>query len=281
MKILFRFGALGMPDMAAPAAPHTFTLHRNGRKANGELRTAMRAGDYHAFEFATNLCPRQVDYSRYFSMLNKHHSVFCLCVASLRWALVMISGALLLWFLGLLWFQHAVQSYANPQVRDATQVDAIVVLTGGSARLDAGIHLLADKRAPRLLVSGVAEGVTVPQLLKANQLQKAVPADQVMNIHLGYRAADTTGNALELAEWAEKYQVSSIILVTSNYHMPRSLLECRHVMPQLKIIPYAVLPERVKTEEWLWSEGTRELFVEQYNKYLGVLVRTTLQRVLA
>lgn len=190
-------------------------------------------------------------------------------------------GVLALWGVGLLWFQHTVHAYADPAVTKADTYDAIVVLTGGSDRLRVGLELLAQKRAPIMMISGVASGVTIRDILSMNDVASVSGRVEPRAIHLGYEAENTTGNALEVAHWAAENNVRKIVLVTSNYHMPRSLAECEFVMPHTQFVPYAVLPEKVKTEDWLSYEGTRELIVEQYNKYLGVLVRIVVQKVMA
>ena len=57
-----------------------------------------------------------------------------------------------------------------------------------------------------------------------------------------YAATSTMGNAIETADWIKKSGFNSIILVTANYHMPRSLMLFRHIMPEIRIIPHPVFP---------------------------------------
>jgi uncharacterized SAM-binding protein YcdF (DUF218 family) len=151
-----------------------------------------------------------------------------------------------------------------------TASDAIIVLTGGGDRIEAGIALLATKRAKKLFISGVYRGVDVNELLR---MSRQIPDRVECCIVLGHGADNTVGNALETAEWMEKEKYSSLRLVTASYHMPRSLLEFRAAMPTTIIIPHPVFPERVKLEDWWRHSGTTALLIGEYHKYLAARVR--------
>ena len=100
--------------------------------------------------------------------------------------------------------------------------DGIVVLTGDTARIDAALALLAEGRAERLLISGVNPTVsrdTIAALVGA-ELRPAL--DCCVDID---HARDTIENASSTGAWAADQAFSSLIVVTSGYHMPRSLAE--------------------------------------------------------
>lgn len=147
-----------------------------------------------------------------------------------------------------------------------TKTDAIVVLTGGSGRLNAGLTLLSAARAKKLFVSGVYRGVDVQTLL---DISRRDPEGLACCIVLGYAAGSTAGNADETAQWlaAEKY--ASVRLVTASYHMPRSLLEFRHAMPGMTIVPHPVFPPRFKRQQWWRWPGTARLILAEFHKYIG------------
>jgi uncharacterized SAM-binding protein YcdF (DUF218 family) len=67
-----------------------------------------------------------------------------------------------------------------------------------------------------------------------------------------------------------------LIVVTSNWHMPRAMAEIRHQLPLATLIAYPVVAEKAKTDPW-WSnaEGAR-LMVGEYVKYLVAMVRMRL-----
>jgi uncharacterized SAM-binding protein YcdF (DUF218 family) len=188
---------------------------------------------------------------------------------------LLVLVALIAWSLGFLAFVSAIPE----TVDDPTaETDAIVVLTGGSGRLEEGIALLSDKRAKKLFVSGVYQGVDVQQLL---DVSRKAPEELSCCIALGYAANSTLGNAVETAEWVADERYRSIRLVTANYHMPRSLIEFHHAMPNIRIVPHAVFPSQFKREEWWQYPGTTQLILIEYLKYLAASVRHGAEFMLA
>lgn len=179
-------------------------------------------------------------------------------------AATMVGGSACgVWLAGLVWFASIIPSTST---EDATTTDAIVVLTGGSGRLSAGLDLLAGGQAKRLFVSGVYRGVDVARLLEVSQ---RAPDDLDCCVEIGYAADDTAGNALETADWAHRNGVTSMRLVTASYHMPRSLVEFRRALPDVRLVPHPVFSDSFKRTEWWAWPGTFALVVSEYNKYLG------------
>lgn len=169
----------------------------------------------------------------------------------------------LLWAIGLIWFSASVLTAQPPESTSLKKADAIIVLTGGKNRVSTGLTLLSDKLAPRLFISGVSEGVSLHHLTKPWQKQtgKTIPAP----IILGYDARDTHGNAIETQAWCAKNNILSILLVTSDYHMPRARLELHRVAPSLTITPIVVksTPKNTVEKKHFWS-----LVFEEYHKTL-------------
>ena len=172
-----------------------------------------------------------------------------------------------MWLVGLIVFAEAIPR--SPVAIEASpeggSADAIVVLTGGSGRLDAGVHLLNEGWARKLFVSGVARGVEVAALMR---LAREKPENVSCCIILGYDADNTRGNARETAAWTVANGYRRVVLVTANYHMARSLVEFEAAMPGVEIIPFPVIPETVKISEWWSWPGTAVLILSEYNKYL-------------
>lgn len=168
-----------------------------------------------------------------------------------------------LWLLGLIWY-----AYDIPRDIDdtSTVTDAVVVLTGGSGRVDVGLALLAERRAQKLLVTGVARDVDLDQLLRVSMRQDARNLKD--RITLGHEAGDTAGNARETAEWMAREGFTSMRLVTASYHMRRSLLEFRRIMPDMRIVPHPVFPTGFRLAEWQRWPNTMSLLVSEYSKYL-------------
>lgn len=176
-------------------------------------------------------------------------------------------GVALCWAVGLVWFAASVPGRVDDP---DTATDAIVVLTGGSERISTGLALLEAERARKLFVSGVHRGVDVAELLRYARQEGAGLACCIV---LGYSADDTIGNAAEAAVWMEAEHFGSLRLVTAAYHMPRSLLEFRRVLPEARIIPHPVFPDAVKQDEWWRWPGTAHLLATEYTKYLAAVAR--------
>ncbi|MCW9035728.1 MAG: YdcF family protein [Rhodospirillales bacterium] len=166
------------------------------------------------------------------------------------------------WFVGLIQFsKNLPETVEKPDLK----TDAIVVLTGGSKRLDAGFLLLSKGVARRLFISGVYRGVEAKQLLR---LFKYRPEQEACCIEIGHEADDTVGNARETAEWVKKHKINSIRLVTASYHMQRSLVEFNHAMPKTVIIAHPVFPDNVILKRWWMWPGSAKLIVSEYTKLM-------------
>ena len=151
-----------------------------------------------------------------------------------------------------------------------SKTDAIIVLTGGVKRLAAGFDLLVEGRSNLLFVSGVNNSVELSDIKKLSQDQGIVLDEKYIQccVNLGYAAFNTQGNAIESAEWITKNGIRSIFLVTSNYHIDRSLLEFRLKMPDLKIHKYPVVSNNVMLEEWWQHPRSMRLLVTEYHKFM-------------
>lgn len=170
----------------------------------------------------------------------------------------------LLWALGWMWFAASVVSVKPYD--EKTRADAIIVLTGGDKRVNTGLDLLASGKGRLLLVSGVNEQVKTEDLIS---LWKGDHKKVMCCITLGYGASDTATNAIETQEWIKTRSVKSIRLVTSNYHMARSLLMFRKAMPQLTIYAHPVVPDDFEP----WGRQFWTLTFSEYNKWLATWLR--------
>jgi uncharacterized SAM-binding protein YcdF (DUF218 family) len=182
-----------------------------------------------------------------------------------RRLLMVAAGCSVLWLAGLLWF-------ATPPAADslATPTDAIVVLTGGSLRLQNGLELLRAGKGRMLFISGVNQQVALDDLLRISGNASDWASCCVV---LGRDADNTFGNARETAQWIRSQGFRSLRLVTAWYHMPRSLLEFDRAMPEIDILAHPVFPDQVKRQHWWAWRGTAALLVSEYNKYLAALFR--------
>jgi uncharacterized SAM-binding protein YcdF (DUF218 family) len=159
------------------------------------------------------------------------------------------------------------------EAKPSRTADGIVVLTGGSSRVSDAMELLADGYGKRLLISGVhpASGASdISRSLSDNQ--------SLLNccVDLDRSAINTRSNAAETRRWAHERGFKSLIVVTSNYHMPRAIVELSHAMPDITLIPFAVVGDKWREEPW-WSNGaTVRLLLSEYVKYVAAEVRVRL-----
>ena len=192
----------------------------------------------------------------------------------LKRLVLLLAGLFVIWFAGLVRFADSIPLTVEETDR---RTDAIIVLTGGSGRLDEGLNLLADDMGERLFVSGVYQGVDVKTLFKMFQHN---PEELETRVGIG-TATNTTGNAVETAEWIKDQGWKSMRLVTASYHMPRSLLEFHHAMPDADIVPHPVFPEHVKVEKWWVWRGTAGLIAGEYNKFMLAWLRQQTENLTA
>jgi len=177
----------------------------------------------------------------------------------------------LIWAAGLAAFAARVQQSTPPP--DPDPADGVVALTGASLdRISAGMELLQDGLGKRLLISGVNRGVSREDI---RNVSKAARRLYDCCVDLGFTAIDTVGNARETADWARQMRYDSLIIVTSDYHMPRAMLELRAVMPEPKfhLQAYAVPTPSLKARHWWRSPRSARLMVVEYCKYLAILGR--------
>lgn len=182
---------------------------------------------------------------------------------SRRWWLsagIVLTG--LAWCAGFIVFATSLPTGVTDPDRNT---DAIVVLTGGSMRLETGLQLLEAERAEKLFVSGVHRGIDAAELIRVS-LQNPSRADCCLV--LGYEANDTVGNALETADWMSREGYRTLRLVTADYHMPRSMVEFQAAMPGVELIPHPVFPDHVKSNAWYRYPGTALLLAGEYTKTL-------------
>lgn len=166
------------------------------------------------------------------------------------------------------WFASKVSHMTTPA--NPAKADAIIVLTGGQARLDAALDLLASGKGERLLISGVHPSAS------RRQLQAATGGDKALFsccVDIDRAALDTIGNAEESAKWVESHAYGSVILVTNNYHMPRSLLEMGRLLHGAKLEPYPVVNTNLDNGDWLTKPEALRVLLTEYSKYLLALAR--------
>ena len=178
----------------------------------------------------------------------------------------------LIWLAGLGAFAARVQRSTPAAPPDPA--DGVVALTGANSneRIAAAVDQVTRHRGRRVLISGVDRRVTREQLRAASGSARRI---YDCCVDLGFTAVDTIGNARETAEWARSMRFRKLTIVTSDYHMPRAMLELRAVLraPDFQLQTLAVPTQSLKARRWWRSSVSARLMVVEYCKYLVILTR--------
>jgi uncharacterized SAM-binding protein YcdF (DUF218 family) len=193
-------------------------------------------------------------------------SAFELLVGVLRLIFDLVMLAVIMLVIGFFIFTGSIE---RSQLEPRT-ADGIAVLTGGAARIDEAMKLLTQQKAKRLLITGVNRTTSTEELK-----QLASQGDQLFSccVDIDKEARNTIDNATETSQWVARNHYNSVIVVTSNYHMPRALAELGRVMPGVTLIPYSVVDNNVHLDRWWTFPGTTRLLISEYLKYLPALAR--------
>ncbi len=178
---------------------------------------------------------------------------------------LLLGATALGWIGGFFWYVGQIPAEDEPIASAAETTDGIVVLTGGSERVAAGLALLREGAAKRLLLTGVHAESSLADILSGVD---GGARDMACCIDLGRAAQDTPGNARETAHWIREQGYGSLRLVTGNYHMPRSIAEFHSAMPDVEIVAHPVFPDGFRLGEWWQRTASASLIASEYNKFL-------------
>ena len=192
-----------------------------------------------------------------------------------RWRLWVGSGLVAIALLGADFLVFA-NAATRPPAELPPKADGIVALTGTQERISVAAQLLARERARRLLVTGINRQATSAEIRRLTGLDASLFD---CCVDLGYEAQNTIGNAEETRAWAEQHEFSRLIVVTSSYHMPRSLVELGRVMPGVELIPYPVVSGPLRRGEWWTRPALIRLLASEYVKFLPSAARFALARL--
>src|SRR6266576_300739 len=194
-----------------------------------------------------------------------------------RWLGAAIVAGLAIVFVGAaIGFVGFLSQLRAAETGPAGKADGIVVLTGGSSRVSDAMELLAGGYGKRLLISGVHPtnaASDISRSLSDNQSLLSCCVD------LDRSAVNTRSNAAQTRRWAHDRGFKSLIVVTSNYHMPRAIVELSHAMPDVALVPFAVVGDKWRDEPWWTSGATLRLLLSEYVKYVAAEVRVRLADV--
>ena len=175
-------------------------------------------------------------------------------------------GLLVAYLIGFAVFVAELPGPVPPRVH----ADAVVALTGGEDRLDTAVALFEHGVGKRLLITGVYASMT------KTRLQPMLHGGRRFDCcaDLGFTATNTHGNAMETARWVRAHHFQSLVVVTANYHMPRSITEFSAAMPGIRLVPYPV-PTIVASRRWWLDPAAIKTLQYEYAKYLGSVALAT------
>ncbi len=175
----------------------------------------------------------------------------------------------LVWIIGFLWFIGQVPRQDLSSVnKNTAQVG--VVLTGAQGRIMHGLILLYEKRITQLYITGVNENVPDNELISAlgNEQGEKLYNQFKSNITIDRNARSTRGNALETQEYLKDYpEINRLMLITSNYHLPRSMHEFKRVFPDFTLLAEPVFSPQFHVDWWTNKESAI-LMASEYHKFL-------------
>ncbi|MDD5762785.1 MAG: YdcF family protein [bacterium] len=141
--------------------------------------------------------------------------------------------------------------------------DAIFVLTGGEGRIQEGYRAWSVGAARELYILGAGRKVPLARIVPE---VSRITAEALSRIHVEGWSENTLENAFSAKSTVGEGKYSSVIIVTSDYHVPRAYLAFRKVLPpEVSVSAIRVRPEAGAGAAWRWA---RRHFIEGW-KYWG------------
>lgn len=132
------------------------------------------------------------------------------------------------------------------------KADAIIVVSGGdtNARTDESIKLYKDGWTSSIIMSGAAADKSGPS--NARQMYKRavennIPSDALIREEV---SETTKQNAIEVNKILTKRGFKRVILVTSGYHMRRTLLEFQAQLTDITVLSHPVSQDKHWSSIW-------------------------------
>ena len=188
-------------------------------------------------------------------------------MSALVWLVRLLILLAAVWVFG---FLHYIYALPDSEPDPLPRADGIVALTGGGERIIAAMALLRENKGARLLISGVHPDTSL------EDLKNLIPDPEGLFdccVDLDRAARNTVGNAIETARWVRKMGYHSVILVTAQYHLPRSEIELKRELPDVTLTVFPVFPDGLHAREWWRDFRLTRLLASEYGKYLIARLR--------
>ncbi len=183
---------------------------------------------------------------------------------------VVLSGA------GLALFRDFVAAFDRPVPDPPPRVDVIVVLSGGTGRLDEGLRLLREERAPLLYLVGFQSKAVTARLAGEPSAAALAEAGRIL---VEPRSGSTLEDAQRTRALVAERGSRAILLITSVYHVRRADLTFRTILPAgVAVYPRPVRVAAFRGGGWQADEPSRRLVIGEFLKYLYYRVRLPFHR---
>lgn len=168
-----------------------------------------------------------------------------------------LSVTFVIWLIGLFIFIISMEGDKH----ENNKADVVLILTGGSERLNEGFKIFKSTGAKRIIISGVGEGVKKSDFSKYFSLYSIDPNLVI----LGKTALDTVGNALEANIFMQTNDYKNMLVVTSIYHLPRTKVVFTLENPDIDVSYHCVISNKYLSRSW----SNMLLIILEYNKTLA------------
>ncbi len=158
-------------------------------------------------------------------------------------------------------------------IPDHPSVSAIVVLTGEPIRIERAFELLENQIGEKIFISGVHHSVSKDILLQKIPIRQDLAE---CCIDIGYKALNTEGNAQEASAWAEKNNFHHVLIVTHDYHMPRTFLELQRINSTVQFIPYPIISHDLEENRSIFKIKILRVLLIEYLKILLLSIQLSL-----
>lgn len=184
--------------------------------------------------------------------------------------LLMCLLAATIWGAGFIWFSAQIPLESNKKKQAIPNEKIAVVLTGGNGRIEHALNLMEYGAIRYLFISGVNESVNKKELyLSLPNESRSIFQEHHKRIILGKKARSTRGNANEVYNFfKDRRHNKRILLITTNYHLPRSVIEFERVMPDYTIIAEPVYSPQFP-ESWYFHKNSLMLAISEYHKLIA------------
>lgn len=183
-------------------------------------------------------------------------------------------GAIVLSGAALALYSEFVSAFDRPVPDAPPEVDVIVVLSGAAGRLDEGLKLLGEGRAPLLYLVGFQSKAVASRLAADPVASGFAGAGRIV---VEPRSGSTLEDAERTRAVVVRRQARVILVITSVYHVRRAELTFRTILPpSVAVYLRPVRSAAFRGDGWREDELSRRLVVGEFLKYLLYRVRLPL-----